>query len=246
MKKLAFVSVLFATLGTAMFPARAADLTIGFADPVSSLDPQLNNYAGDRSADLFFWNFLATITDSDLRHDLAVSWTPTDSTTWEFKLRPGVTWQDGQPFTSADVAFSYGRAGNVPGSAATFAGYLRTIASIETPDPLTVIIHTKGPAPSLPRDLASVHIVSRHIGEHATSADYDSGKAVIGTGPYRFVSYTPGDKVVASRNDAYWDGKAPWDKVTFHYIPNGAARTAALLAGDADVIDKVWFPTSPS
>jgi peptide/nickel transport system substrate-binding protein len=238
MKRMLLASLCLAALAAAP-PARAADLNIAFADPVSALDPQLNNYAGDRSADLFFWNFLATITETGLRHDLALSWKPLDNTTWEFKLRPGVTWHDGVPFTSDDVAFSYARARNVPGSAATFAGYLRTVASVETPDPLTVIIHTNGPAPNLPRDLASVHLVSRHVAERATNEDYITGRAVVGTGPYRFVSYVPGDRLVARRNDTSWEGRAPWDNVTFHYMASAPARTAALLAGDADVIDKV-------
>lgn len=52
-------------------------------------------------------------------------------------------------------------------------------------------------------NLASVHVVSKHIGEKSTTEDYNSGKALIGTGPYTFVSYTPGDRVVMKRNDAY-------------------------------------------
>ena len=58
-------------------------------------------------------------------------------------------------------------------------------------------------------------------------------------GPYKFVSYVPGDRVVMARNDNYWGGKQPWEKVNYRYINNAAARTANLLSGEVDVIDKV-------
>ena len=238
MIRLGFAAICAVALA-ASAPVRAADLAIGFADPVSSLDPHMNNYPGDRSSDLFFWDFLVMNTENQLRPDLAVSWKSLDAHTWEFKLRPGVVWQDGQPFTAEDVIFSYARARSVPGSVAGFGGYLRTVESVAATDPLTVIVKTKMPAPDLPRDLSSVHIVSKHAAEKAAAEDYTAGRAVVGTGPYVFVSYTPGDRIVARRNDSFWGPRATWDKVTFRYISNPAARTAALLAGDVDVIDKV-------
>jgi len=214
-------------------------LTIGYADRVSSLDPQFNNYSGDRSLDVHFWDLLIVNTENELRPQLAESWKALDDRTWEFHLRPGVRWHDGQPFTAEDVQFSYNRAPNVPGSLATFAGYLRTIDSMEITDPLTIKIRTKDPNPLLPLNLASVHIVSKHVGEKATTEDYNSGRAVVGTGPYRLVSYTPGDRVIMRRNEDYWGGVQPWSRVNYVWIGNAASRTAALLAGDVDVIDKV-------
>ncbi|KOF54507.1 MULTISPECIES: ABC transporter substrate-binding protein [unclassified Achromobacter] len=235
--------LILSTLAAALFGVSAAasadDLAIGFADPLSSLDPQLNNHAGDRSVDLHFWDLLIENKWNKLQPGLAVSWKPLDNTTWEFKLRENVKWQDGAPFTAEDVIFSYTRARAVPGSVATFAGYLRTIDGMTAKDPHTLIIKTKAPNPDLPLNLASVHIVSKHIGEKSSTEDYNSGKAVIGTGPYKFVSYTPGDRVLMTRNEAYWGDKPIWEKVNYRYINNAAARTAALLAGDVDVIDKV-------
>ena len=219
--------------------AHAETLNIGFADPVSSLDPQLNNFAGDRSVDLHFFDLLTQIRDNRVKPMLADSWKALDDHTWEFKLHPGVKWSDGKPFTADDIVFSYERARKVPGSVATFAGYLRTVASAQAKDPLTLIVKTTVPNPDLPLNLASVHIVSRHVGANATSEDYNSGKAVVGTGPYKLVSYTPGDRIIMQRNDGYWGPKPEWDKVNYRYISNAASRTAALLSGDVDVIDKV-------
>jgi len=91
----------------------------------------------------------------------------------------------------------------------------------------------------MPLNFASIHVVSKHVGENSSTADYNSGKAMVGNGPYKFVSYTPGDRIVMERSDTYWGEKPQWQHVNFRYINNAAARTAALLAGDVDVIDKV-------
>lgn len=238
MKKLLLSTLTAAMLATAG-AAGAQTLTIGFADPLSSLDPQLNNHAGDRSVALHFWDLLIENKDNALQPGLALSWKPLDNTTWEFKLRPNVKWQDGQAFTADDLIYSYTRAKAVPGSVATYGGYLRTIASMSAPDPLTLVVKTTVPNPDLPLNLASVHVVSKHVGEKSTTEDYNSGKAVIGTGPYKFVSYTPGDRVVMKRYDGYWGAKQPWEKINYRYINQAASRTAALLSGDVDVIDKV-------
>ena len=73
--------------------ASAQSLSIGFADPLSSLDPQLNNHAGDRSVDLHFWDLLIENKDNKLQPGLAQSWKPLDDKTWEFRLRRDVKWQ---------------------------------------------------------------------------------------------------------------------------------------------------------
>ncbi|SAL02816.1 ABC transporter substrate-binding protein [Caballeronia ptereochthonis] len=223
----------------------AQTLNLAFADPLSSLDPQLNNYAGDRSVDLHFWDLLVENHDNVLAPGLATSWKAIGNDTWEFKLRRDVKWQDGTPFTANDVIYSYQRARSVPGTVATFAGYLRTISSVTAPDPDTLIIKTNIPTPDLPLNLTSVHIVSKHVGEKSSSEDYNAGRAMVGSGPYKFVSYTPGDRVVMTRNDAYWGPKPIWDKVNYRYVSNAAARTAALLSGDVDAIDKVSVSDLP-
>ena len=129
MKRLLASSIAVALLAAAG-AAGAQTLNIGFADPLSSLDPQLNNHAGDRSVDVHFWDLLVENKWNKLQPGLALSWKTLDPKTWEFKLRPGVKWHDGQPFTADDVIFSYQRARSVPGSVATFAGYLRTVESV--------------------------------------------------------------------------------------------------------------------
>ncbi|WP_210251135.1 ABC transporter substrate-binding protein [Bosea sp. F3-2] len=233
---LALAAALIGASGTVW----AEDLRIGFADPLSSLDPQLNNHAGDHSVSQHFWGrIVAQKSSGGLVPDLASEWKNTSPTTWEFKLRDKAVWSDGKPVTAEDIAFSYERAQNVPGSVASFKSFLRSVAKVEVKDPHTLVITTKEPDPLLPINLSSIYVVSKHVGQGATTDDYNSGKAMVTEGPYAFVSYTPGDRVEMKRNEAFWGEKAEWDKISYRYISNPAARTAALLSGDVDVIDKL-------
>ncbi|MDB5914443.1 MAG: transporter substrate-binding protein, partial [Ramlibacter sp.] len=102
-----------------------------------------------------------------------------------------------------------------------------------------VLIKTSTPNPMLPLDIASNYVVAKAVGEKTPTEDYNAGRAVVGTGPYKLVSYVPGDRSVFERKPGYYGPKPLWDKVTYRFISNGASRTAALLAGDVDVIDKV-------
>jgi peptide/nickel transport system substrate-binding protein len=146
--------------------ASAQTLSIGFADPVSSVDPQLNNHAGDRSLALHFWDSIVNSRDGGkLEPALAASWKTLDDKTWEFKLRTDIKWQDGTPFTADDIVFSFQRARSVPGSVASYSGALRTVESATAKDPATLIVKTSTPNPMLPLDIASIYVVSKHVGE---------------------------------------------------------------------------------
>ena len=220
--------------------AAAQELRIGVAGFATSADPHFYNLAANNSLAAHVFDALTRRDpQSRLEPNLAVGWTPVGDTVWEVMLRPGVTWQDGTPFTADDVAFSFARAPSVPNSPSSFAGMLRPITKVEVVDPLLLRLHTARPAPSLPNDLALVSVVSRHAGEGATTEAYDAGKAAIGTGPYRLVRFAKGDRAVLARNEGWWGGKAPWSEVTIRAVPNGAGRTAALLAGDVDAIDTI-------
>jgi len=215
-------------------------LDIGIGGSVTSVDPHFYNASPNNSLSMHIFDRLV---ERDARArpypGLAESWRVVSDTVWEFKLRPGVKWHDGRDFTADDVAFTVQRAPNVPGSPGGFGGFLRAIQRVEVVDPLTVRFHTAQAHPLLPTELASVAIISRHAGEGASTEDYNSGKAAIGTGPYRFVAYQAGDRTELARNDAYFRGPEPWARVNYRFIANDGARTAALLAGDVDLIDQV-------
>ncbi len=220
-------------------PLQAADLTIGLASEPTSIDPHFHNLTPNNSlASHIFDSLIQTDEKQRLTPSLAVSWKPLDDTTWEFKLRKGVKFHDGTPFTADDVIFTMQRAPNVPNSPASFAGYTKGKKLIKVDD-YTLHIKTERPYPLMPNDLSTFSIVSSKIGKGATTDSYNSGKSAIGTGPYKFSAYIPGDKIVVIRNDDYWGGKPKWDKITFKPIKSGPSRVAALLAGDVDLIEGV-------
>ncbi len=220
-------------------PALAKDLTIALASEPTSIDPHFHNLGPNNAfATHIFDRLVKTDEKQSLIHGLAVSWKPLDDTTWEFKLRKGVKFHDGSPFTADDVIFTFERAPNVPNSPSSYATYIKG-KTVQKIDDHTVHIKTKRPYPLMPNDMSTFPIVSKKSGAGAKTEDFNSGKAAIGTGPYKFVEYVPGDRIVITRNDDYWGDKAKWDKVTFKPIKSGPSRVAALLAGDVDVIESV-------
>jgi peptide/nickel transport system substrate-binding protein len=215
-------------------------LGIGIGGAVTSIDPHFYNAAPNNSLSMHLFDRLV---ERDAKAQpypgLAESWRVIGETVWEFRLRPGVKWHDGRDFTAEDVAFTIARAPNVPGSPGGFGGFVRAIERVEIVDPLTIRFHTARAHPLLPTELASVAVIARHAAEGAATEDFNSGKAAVGTGPYRLVSYRPGDRAELARNQAYFRGPEPWARVNYRFIANDGARTAALLAGDVDLIDQV-------
>jgi peptide/nickel transport system substrate-binding protein len=226
-------------IACAASPLWAKDLRIALSTEPSSIDPHFHVTTPNMALSTHLFDRLVHADEKQqLIPGLATSWKSLDPLTWEFKLRQGVTWHDGAPFTADDVVFSLGRAVDVPNSPSGFGIYLRgkTVSKV---DDHTIRIATTTPYPLMANDMSTIAIVSHVHGKGATTADYNSGKAAIGTGPYKFASFTPGDKIEFIANPAYWGEKPRWDKVTLKPIRSGPARVAALLAGDADLIEDV-------
>ncbi len=224
--------------------AGAAEVTIGIASEPSALDPQYHNLGPNNAmAQHIFDRLVHQDANQNLIPGLALSWKPLDNTTWEFKLRPGVKFHDGTDFDAKDVLFTLDRVAKVPNSPSPFTRYTKGIASIEVVDPLTIRFKTKGPRPLLPVEMSILNIMSDSIKSDATpesktTEQLNNGDGLIGTGPYKFVEWVRGDRIVLARNDNYWGAKEPWDKVTFKPLSNNAARVAALLSGQVDMIEK--------
>jgi peptide/nickel transport system substrate-binding protein len=235
-KLLAFV---FA-LGLATSAVRAAEtLTIGRATEPSSLDPHFARTGNNgMTSEHIFDRLVATDAQNQLHPALAASWRLVDTLTWEVTLRPGVTFHDGSALSAADVVFSMERAGRIPNSPAPFTGAVGSIAEMTIVDPLILRFRTKQPTPQLIDEIGLVYIVS-HQAAAATIDDFNTGKAAIGTGPYRFVEWKRGDRLVLQRNDSYWGRKPDFDTVVLKPIGKDASRVAALLAGDVDLVDQV-------
>ena len=220
--------------------ANAQTLTLALAAEPTSVDPHYHTFGPNENVDIHIFDLL---TDFDagmhLRPALATSWKLIDNTTWEFKLRPGVKFQNGADFTAEDVAYTIARVPTVPNSPGSFAVYTKPVTRVEIVDPLTVRMHTAGVYPLLPVDMSQVFIIPHGLGPMPATEDFNSGKDAIGTGPYKLIAYKSGDRVELERNDAWWGPKPYWQHVTMRMIPNDAARSAALLAGDVQFIEFV-------
>jgi len=224
----------------ALAPARAADLRIALAADVSSLDPHYLNVAPNIAIATHIFDTLVNVdANGKLVPGLATSWRAIDPTTWEFRLRRGVRFHDGSPFTAEDVVFSLDRPATLKNSPGPFTGYTKQIIAKEIVDPYTVRLKTARPYGPLALDVSTIFIVSKKAAEHASTDDFNSGRALIGTGPYRFVSFRRGDRIELRRNDDYWGEKSDWEHVTLRIITSPAPRIAALLAGDVDAIESV-------
>ena len=127
----------------------------------------------------------------------------------------------------------------MPNSPSPFTAYTKQIKEMIVVDPL----HD----PLQDRDAVSADAVRHDAGRdhlqgsrpRRSTDDFNTGKAAIGTGPYKLVRYAKGDRIELARNDAYWGGKTPWEKVTLRLLPQDASRVAALLSGDVQVIEDV-------
>ena len=167
-----------------------------------------------------------------------------DSRKYVFHLRHGVKWQDGQPFTSADVAYSIETLRQVhPRARTTFAN----VTEIATPDPYTVVITLSKPAPYLIKAFSSSEtpILPKHIYEGTDPLTNPANNAPIGTGPFRFVKWVRGSYIEYARNDDYWDkGKPLLDRIVVKVITDPAARTVAFEDGSADLSGDTPVPLS--
>ncbi len=230
-------SAVLALLATAL-PATAQTLVFGNGSTPTSIDPHYQTATPNLEVSKEIFNALtATDAEGHVQPALAESWRMVDPETWEFRLRPGVRFQNGTPFSADDVAFTLERAPNVPNSPGGFGIFTKSVAAVEVVDSQTVRLHTNGIDPFVPVNMSWVMMLSRQIHSGVTTAEFNNGSKAIGTGPFRLVSFTPGQSVELERNDAYWGTKAPWQHVTNRVISNASARTAALLSGDVDIVN---------
>ena len=232
-----------ALVSWAATPSTAQTLTIGVRSGPDSIDPHFTATGTHAEALKHVFDTLTWSGDGlEIEPRLAESWKAVDNTTWEFKLRRGVKFHDGSDFTAEDVKFSIERIPLVTGPN-PLTIYVRRVQQTQIVDPHTLRIKTDGPAPNLPNDFIRLFIVSHKaaagLTKDTSNPAFNSGKAAIGTGPYKFVSWTPKDQLVLDRFDGFWGPKEPWARHVRKEIPNDAARVAQLKAGQVDLITRV-------
>src|SRR5258708_957678 len=165
---------------------------------------------------------------------LAESWSASeDALTYEFVLRKGVKFHNGEPVTAEDVKFSFER------YRGTSAKLIKDgVAAIETPDPEHVRFRLKEPWPDFLTYYATASgagwIVPKKYVEKVGEDGFK--KAPIGAGPYKFASFTPGVELVMEANEQYWRKIPSVKRIVFKVIPEATTRLAALKAGEVDIV----------
>jgi len=219
--------------------AGAAELRIGLSADVTTFDPHFVAAQPNLTAQQHVFDSLVRTDERSRPVPGIATWANPDPLTWEFTLRKGVKFHDGSELTAEDVVFSLERPLGITGSPGGYAAYVRPIVAKEIVDRYTVRLKTATPYGALLQDLAEVMMVSKKAAARAGAQDFDSGKAAIGTGPYRLVRFARGDRIELARHGEYWGGRTPWTKVTLHVLPSDPVRTAALLSGQIDAIEHV-------
>jgi len=225
-------------------PAHAAPkttLNLGMAVEPTGLDPTIAAPVaiGQVTWQNVFEGLVSIGEDGKVQPQLAKSWeVSADGLTYTFKLQDGVTFHDGETFDAAAAKFSLERARGKD-SVNPQKRFFASIASIDTPDAGTLVLHLSEPTGSLLYWLgwpASVMVGPKSAGNDKT--------VPVGTGPFKFVNWAKGDKVELAKNDAYWNKQVSvkLDKVTFRFIADPQAQAAALKSGDIDAIPEFGAP----
>lgn len=252
MKRRTFLSGLALAPATFMLPsqfsrAQAMSKELkGTLVVAASLDPKSmnTNYDTFGGSNYINTNIMSKLSGFDhmkneLYADLATSWDISDDLlTYTFKLREGVKWHDGQPFTSADVKWTIDDIIQMGEKAATYK-FVADIKEIETPDDHTVVMHLHRPNGIMVQNFASYNgfnILPKHLYEGTNGRDNPYNMKPIGTGPFKFVEYVVGSHVILEPNPEYF-GEGPYlERLVFQIMPNLPTALMALEAGQVGYI----------
>lgn len=212
----------------------ASAQTVGIAigsEPLT-LDPQLRDDGGGRYVtDNIFDSLMVRNPAGELGPGLAASEpVQIDDTTWEVKVREGVTFTNGEPFDAEAAAFSINRVID-PAFNSEQGSFFNTISGAEAVDATTLRITTSGPDPILPSRLYWLTMVPP-----VASAEPGFAENPVGTGPYKFDSWSRGSSIALTANPDYWGGAPAVAEVEFRFIPEFGTRLASLLSGEVDLI----------
>jgi len=234
-------NIVLAALGAVglMLPAvaRAADkpVVIASVGDVSSLDPHLldsNHPTGSVIWSLFDSLVRRGPDGADLPR-LATSWEQVDANTWRFHLRHDVKFQDGTPFTAADVKFSFERMATAPFDAVQQLVEQTTLKETRIDDDYTVDLVTEKPCTTMLYWLEEAFVAPKAYYSSHDAAFLNSNP--MGSGPYRFVEWVPGDHVTLTANPTYFGGAPAIKDVIFQVVPELSSRVNGLATGDIDM-----------
>ena len=221
-------------------PASGGTVTI----PIGA-DPTLNPWSPNAFVESLFINRVifegVTKPGKDLAPapDLAESWTTaSDGLSWTFKLRTGVKWSDGQPFSAEDVAFTFNDIVLKKDLGAQNAASYAALKQVTVVDPNTVRFDLSRKFAALPSFLAyNAGILPKHVlsANPLTTTSFNKG-APVSTGPFKVEKYTSGQSVSLVRNESYFGPKPYLDKVVFTVVPDPNTQIAQALSGDLSIM----------
>jgi peptide/nickel transport system substrate-binding protein len=217
-------------------PAPAGTLTIAQGVDAESMDPYVTTSGASKG---MLWTVYDRLVARDLdlaiKPALATSWRAVDDTTWELKLRQGVSFHNGEPFNAESVKFSFARFVD-PATKNGYSTLLNPVSEVQIVDPFTVDVKTTEPFAELIETLAAyVEMLPPKAAADASAV----AARPIGTGPYRFVSWTPNDRFVVEAAGPHFGGGPRLQRVIFRPIPDSTARINELKSGGVDIITNV-------
>lgn len=226
--------------GTKIWVPLGGDLVVAISQDPGSLNPAATTAGAVHTASELMFNGLVELDDKlNPVPELAESWTVNKKATiYTFKLRRGVKWHDGQPFTSADVKFTFEEV-LLKYHSRTRAAMLSALATISAPNPHTVeFIFKESYGPLLLQlDVTEAPILPAHIYRGSDITKNPANLAPVGTGPYKFGSYARGAEIVLNRNPNYFKkGKPYLDRVIMRVVPNSATQVVAFESGSVDFL----------
>lgn len=216
-------------------PQAGGDLVLARADDVTSLIPSVptDNASIWTMEEIYSTLAVPSEDGKTVLPSLATSWKQSsDKLSWTFNLRKDAKFSDGNPVTAGDVKFSI-QQNQKPD--APFAFIDEIISKIDTPNDHTVVIHTKKPWAPLPADMAlyANSVVPKDYGGK-TQQQFD--KNPVGSGPFKFASWSKGSSLKLVKNPHYWDKKVPYlDSVTFTVVPDGNTRGTQLASNQIQI-----------
>src|SRR5262244_1099740 len=216
-------------------------LTIGLVWINDTLDPHMHfQRVGILININMFDSLLHKNTKLEYEPSLATSWKALNDTTWEFKLRKGVKFHNGDPLTAEDVKFSFDRVLE-PGKEQKRSpqyGNVRAIKEVRVVNPETVHLVTDKPFPLLLERLVFFPIVPKNHIERVGDAAF-AESATVGTGPFKLVEWKRGQHLRLEAFSDHWRGKPAFKKLVFREIPEVATQIAEIKTGGVDLIRNV-------
>lgn len=235
----------FAALSAVFAQSEPVTVTVASSAEPVLLDPHM---ATERYTSIFLTNIFDSLLsrgdDLQIQPNLATSWEQLEPDVWQFELREGVTFHNGEPFNAEAVKFTIDRFID-PELNAPQATHVQTVTGAEVVDEYTVNIHTDGPdAILLARmtELFGVILPPQYIAE---VGDEGFAEHPIGTGPWKFVEWAKNERIVLDSFEDYWQGAPEVDRLVLRPVPEAASRIASLVAGEVDFIDTVPYALIP-